>query len=212
MFRFGLFYLSLLCFIAPALGQWTIGPRADLALFRGSPRYIAYGIGASATYSPQKRNYWTADGAYHIPHVDHFIYVQGPRNLAIGDTTSSTWRINAHESHVSISLGFQRTFNHRQRSMEWYWKVASGFGIDRRRSEGELTYKYSGEQRHFDFSSHSTYIPLLAGGGRIWHLDHSDLALELSGMVPCYSITDREFGLMTRDYSLYLTFQYRWRV
>lgn len=212
MFRSGLTSLLLFSCCASALGQWTVGARADLALFRGSPRYIAYGIGAGATYSQQKRSYWTAAVAYHIPHVDHFIRVQGPRNLATGDTTSSTWHSNAHESHVFISLGFQRTFNHLQRSMEWYWKVASGLGIDRRLTKGEVTYKYSGEQQPFEYSSHSTYIPLLVGAGRVWHSDHADLALELSGMLPCYSFTDRESGAMTRDYSMYLTFHYRWHV
>jgi len=116
-----------------------------------------------------------------------------------------------HESQISIALGFQRTFNRRQRSKEWYWKLASGLRIDRSRSTGEVTYLYSGEQRPFVYSSHSTYIPLLAGGGRIWHLDHADLALEFSGMIPCYSITYHESG-STRDYSLALTFYYRWRI
>lgn len=212
MFRCGLAPLFLLFCGVPAWGQWTLGPRADLALFRGSPRYIAYGIGASATYSALRRNYWTADAVYHIPHIDHYIIVQGPRNLATGDTTSSTWRSNAHQSHVTILLGFQRTFNRRPRSMEWYWKAGSGLVMDLRRTKGEVTYTYSGEQHPFDHFSHSAYIPLLTGAGRIWHLHHTDLAVELAGMLPCYSITDREFRMLTRDYSLYLTFQFRWRV
>jgi hypothetical protein len=211
MFRSGPACLFLLFFNVSALGQWTLGPRADLALFRGSPRYIAYGIGASATYRTQKRSYWTLDAAYHIPHIDHFIRVQDPRDLATGDTTSSTWHNNLHESHFSFTLGLQRTFNRHQRSMEWYWKVASGLVMDRSRAKGEVTYKYSGEQRPFAHSSHKAYIPLLAGCGRVWHVRRTDLALELSGMVPCYSITDRKFG-PARDYSLALTFYYRWQI
>lgn len=211
MLRAGLASLLLSCSI-PVIGQWAIGPRADLALFRGSPRFVTPGIGASATYAPQKRNYWTGDAAYHIPHVTSFNYTRGPRNLATGDTTSADWQGSSHESHALITLGIQRTFNHRQRSVEWYWKLATGLGIDLHRFTADVTYKYSGEQLHQDYSRHETFVPILVGGGRLWHWDNGDLAVELSGMVPCYLITDREFGRMTRDYSLYLTFQYRWRV
>lgn len=196
----------------PSLAQWAVGPSADLAMFRGVPRYIAYGIGASATYKPKKRSYWTANVAYHIPHIDHYIRVQDPRGMATGDTTSSTWRSNLHESHASITLGSQRTFNRRPRSMEWYWKVASGIILDRQRTNGVVTYKYSGEERPFGSLSYKAYVPLLAGWGRVWHVGRKDLALELSGMLPCYWITDKKFGARTRDYSMYLTCNYRWHI
>ena len=95
--------------------------------------------------------------------------------------------------------------------MEWCWKMASGLGLDRNKTKGEVTYKYSGEQLPFAFSALKTYIPILVGAGRVWHAEHADPALELSGMLPCYLITDREFRIMTHDYSMYLTFHYRWR-
>ncbi|MBS1567973.1 MAG: hypothetical protein JST45_00885 [Bacteroidetes bacterium] len=198
--------------VPSAMGQWALGPRADLALFRGFPRYIAYGIGASATYSPRKRNHWTADATYHFPHLDHYIRVQGPRNLATGDTTSSTWRSTLHTSHVSVLIGFQRSFNRRPKPMEWYCTAASGFAFDRHRTEGEVTYKYSGVQARFDHSDHSTYIPFLAGAGRIWHQDHADLSLEAATSVTCYSIMEKDLGLRFRDYSLFMTFRYCWRL
>jgi hypothetical protein len=180
-------------------------------MFQGSQLYIVPGVGASATYHQHKRNYWTGDAVFQIPHATHFIYTRGPLDLPSGDTTSATWHGNRYESLVSITLGFQRTFNRRQRSREWYWKLASGLGIDRQRFKADVTYKYSGEQSHEDVSWHETLVPFLFGGGRIWHLDHADLALELSGMIPCYSVTDRDL-LPTWDYSLALTFYYRWQI
>lgn len=212
MFRAGLASLLLFSWSVPVSGQWAIGPNADLALFRGAPRYIAYGLGASATYTTHKRNYWTADAAFHIPHVTRFTYTRGPRDLATGDTTSATWQGTKHESHALITLGFERTFNRRQRSVEWHWKLATGLSIDLNRFKADVTYKYSGEQLHQDYVWHETLFPILIGAGRVWHLQHADLALQLSGMIPCYSITDHEFGLMTRDYSMYLTFHYRWHI
>lgn len=201
-----------LCCSMATMGQWALGPRADLALSGSSPRYITYGIGASATYGGQRRHQWAADAFYYIPHVDHFIRVQGPRNLATGDTTSSTWRSNAHHSQVTLLLGLQCTFNHRPKPMEWYWKIASGIVRDLNRTEGEVTYKYSGEQRPFEYASHSTYAPLQFGAGRVWHVKHADLALELSGIIPCYSLTDDDIGPKPREFAMCLTFNYRWRI
>jgi hypothetical protein len=211
MKRAGLF-IPLFLVAASACGQWTIGPRADAALFPGHPRYLAAGIGTSSTYQPGKRGCWTADASFHLPHSEQIAWSTGPRNLATGDTTSSTGHGKRNTTHALLLLGYQRTFNRRQRPAEWHWKMASGIAVDRTRERGDVQYTYSGERIPMDRRWHDLYIPLLTGGGHIWHLGHADLAVETAGIFPVAAKSNGTHRSFFRDCSLYLAVHYRWRV
>lgn len=116
----GLFLLPLLVISTlPTLAQWIVGPQIDLAAFRGYPKHLAPGLGGCAAYGSGKRNAWTVDVAFHLPHVTSSIWDQGPRGLAtLSDTTSSTWHGSSSKSHVVVSVGFCRTFNRHHRSQQ----------------------------------------------------------------------------------------------